>query len=128
MLSQDTLNTVSISSIFYKQLFCMAVLCAAFLFLQFVLVIFWQKEDGKKSDIKMFVKLTKYHFFVIIEIIKLLLKKNIFFRLLSLHLELHSTIPFLPFWRHLWLQSLRDLHSTLAWDTAALTPNTTTML
>jgi hypothetical protein len=32
--------------------------CAAFMFLQFGFVIFWQKDFGTKSDHKMLVKLT----------------------------------------------------------------------
>jgi len=49
---------VSISSTFYSSLFCMKVLCAAFLLLQFGFVIFWQKNSGKKAACKMLMKLT----------------------------------------------------------------------
>jgi hypothetical protein len=40
---------VSISPIFYEQLFHMKVLCAAFMCLQFGFVIFWQKGFGAKA-------------------------------------------------------------------------------
>ena len=46
---------VSISPTFYKQLFRMKVICAPS---QFVFVIFWRKEIGKKNARKLLVKLT----------------------------------------------------------------------
>jgi len=49
---------VSISPIFYKQLFYTKVLCAAFTCLQFGFVIFWQKDFGARAAHKMLVKLT----------------------------------------------------------------------
>ncbi len=49
---------MSISQIFYKQLFHTKVLCAAFMCLQFGFVIFWQKDFGAKAAHKMLVKLT----------------------------------------------------------------------
>ncbi len=49
---------VSISPIFYEQLFCAKVYCAAFMCLQFRFVIFWQKDFGAKAALKMLVKLT----------------------------------------------------------------------
>jgi hypothetical protein len=49
---------VPISPIFYKQLFCTKVICAAFLCLQFGFVIFWPKDFGAKAAHKMLVKLT----------------------------------------------------------------------
>jgi hypothetical protein len=48
----------SISPILYKQLFQTKVFCAAFMCLQFGLVIFWQKDFGTKGAHKMLVKLT----------------------------------------------------------------------
>jgi hypothetical protein len=42
-------NQVSISPIFYEQLFHTKVFCAAFMCLQFGLVIFWQKDFGAKA-------------------------------------------------------------------------------
>ena len=51
---------VSISATFYKQLFCTKAFCAAFLYLQFVFVIFWQKEIGAKAACKVLVKLTSF--------------------------------------------------------------------
>jgi hypothetical protein len=50
---------VSISEIFYEQLFCMKVFCAAFMCLQFGFLIFWQKDIGAKAAHKMMVKLTQ---------------------------------------------------------------------
>ena len=35
----------------------MKVICASFLYLQFVFVIFWQKEIGEEASHKMLVKL-----------------------------------------------------------------------
>jgi hypothetical protein len=49
---------VSISPIFYEQLFCMEVFCAAFMSLQFGFVTFWQKDFGAKAAHKMLMKLT----------------------------------------------------------------------
>ncbi len=49
---------VSISPAFYKQIFCTKVFAAAFLYLQFGFVIFWQKNIGTKDASKMLVKLT----------------------------------------------------------------------
>ncbi len=55
---QITLVWLSISPIFYKQLFHTKVLCAPFMCLQFGFVIFWQKDFGTKAAHKMLVKLT----------------------------------------------------------------------
>ncbi len=55
---QITLAWLSISPIFYKQLFHTKVLCAPFMCLQFGFVIFWQKDFGTKAAHKMLVKLT----------------------------------------------------------------------
>jgi hypothetical protein len=49
---------MSISPIFYKQLFHSKVFCAAVMCLQFGFVIFWQKDFGAKAAQKMLVKLT----------------------------------------------------------------------
>jgi hypothetical protein len=49
---------VSISPIFYEQLFRMNVFCATFMCLQFGFVIFWQEDFGIKAAHKMLVKLT----------------------------------------------------------------------
>jgi len=49
---------MSILPIFYEQLFRMKVFCAAFMCLQFGVVIFWQKDFGTKAAHKMLVKLT----------------------------------------------------------------------
>jgi hypothetical protein len=49
---------VSISPIFYEQLFCTKVFFTAFMCLQFGFVIFWQKDFGTKAAHKMLVKLT----------------------------------------------------------------------
>jgi hypothetical protein len=49
---------VSISPIFYKQLFHTKDFCA-FMCLQFGFVIFWQKDFGAKAAHKMLVKLTQ---------------------------------------------------------------------
>jgi hypothetical protein len=49
---------VSISPIFYEQIFSMKVFCAPFMCLQFGFVIFWQKDFGAKAANKMLVKLT----------------------------------------------------------------------
>ncbi len=55
---QRTLVWLSISPIFYKQLFHSKVLCAPFMCQQFGFVIFWQKDFGAKAAHKMLVKLT----------------------------------------------------------------------
>jgi hypothetical protein len=49
---------LSISPIFYKQLFHTKVLYAAFMCLQLGFLIFWQKDFGAKAAHKMLVKLT----------------------------------------------------------------------
>jgi hypothetical protein len=49
---------VSISPIFYEQLFCMKVFCAAFMCLQFGFEFFWRKDLGAKAALKMLKKLT----------------------------------------------------------------------
>jgi hypothetical protein len=49
---------VSISPIFYEQLFRIEVFCPAFMCLQFGFVIFWQKDFGAKVAHKMLVKMT----------------------------------------------------------------------
>jgi hypothetical protein len=49
---------VSISPIFYDQLFCTKVLGADFTCLQFGFVIFWHKDFGAKAAHKMLVKLS----------------------------------------------------------------------
>jgi hypothetical protein len=49
---------VSISPIFYQQLFHTKVFCAAFMCLHIGFVIFWQKNFGAKAAHKMLVKLT----------------------------------------------------------------------
>ncbi len=51
-------HLVSISPIFYEQLFLMKVFCATFMCLLFGFVIFWQKDFGAKAVHKMLVKLT----------------------------------------------------------------------
>ncbi len=50
-------HLVSISPIFYEQLFCMKVFYAAFMCLQFGFVIFWRKDFDAKAAHKMLVKL-----------------------------------------------------------------------
>ncbi len=55
---QRTLVWLSISPIFYKQLFHTKVLCALFICLQFGFVFFWWKDFGAKAAHKMLVKLT----------------------------------------------------------------------
>jgi len=50
---------VSISPTFYEQLFHAKVFCAAFLHLQFGIVISWQKNIAAKAARKMLVKLTE---------------------------------------------------------------------
>jgi hypothetical protein len=50
---------VSISPIFYEQLFCTKVFCAAFMCIQFGFVIFWQKDFGAKAAHKMLLKLIR---------------------------------------------------------------------
>ncbi len=49
---------VSISPIFYEQIFHMKVFCAAFMCLQFGFVIFWQKDFSAKTVNKLLLKLT----------------------------------------------------------------------
>ncbi len=49
---------MSISPIFYEQLFRTKVFRAALMYLQFGFVIFWQKDFGAKAAHKMLVKLT----------------------------------------------------------------------
>jgi hypothetical protein len=49
---------MSISPIFYEQLFHTKVFCAAFMRLQCGFVIFWRKDFGAKAPHKMLVKLT----------------------------------------------------------------------
>ncbi len=49
---------MSISPIFYEQLFHTKGFCAAFMCLQFGFVIFWRKDFGTKAAHKMLVKLT----------------------------------------------------------------------
>ncbi len=56
---------MSISPIFYEQLFRTKVFCAAFLCLQFGLVIFGQKDLGAKAAHKMLVKLTPEAVFLV---------------------------------------------------------------
>jgi hypothetical protein len=51
-------HLVSISPIFYEQIFSTKVFCAPFMCLQFGFVIFWQKDFGAKTANKMLVKLT----------------------------------------------------------------------
>ena len=48
---------VLISPTFYEQLFYNKVFCIAILYLQFVFVIFWQKQLAEKAARKMLVKL-----------------------------------------------------------------------
>jgi len=47
------------SSIFYVQLFCMKMLCALFLELQFGFVILWCKNISAEAACKMLIKLMK---------------------------------------------------------------------
>ncbi len=56
--AKRTLVWLSISPIFYKQLFHTKVLCEPFMCLQFGFVIFWRKDFGAKAAHKMLVKLT----------------------------------------------------------------------
>ncbi len=49
---------MSISPIFYEQIFCMKVFCADFMCLPFGFVIFCQKDFGAKAVNKMLVKMT----------------------------------------------------------------------
>ena len=55
---QQETGQVSISPTFYKWLFCLKVFTAAFLSLQFGLVIFKRKEISAKAARKLLVKLT----------------------------------------------------------------------
>ncbi len=57
-ISQPKVGKVSISPIFYEQLFHTKEFCAAFMCLQFGFVIFWQKDFGSKASHEMLVKLT----------------------------------------------------------------------
>jgi hypothetical protein len=56
--SPNLVTLVSISPIFYEQLFGKEVFCAAFMCLQLGFVIFWRKDFGAKAAHKMLVKLT----------------------------------------------------------------------
>jgi hypothetical protein len=56
--AQRALVWLSISKIFYEQLFHTKVLYAAFMCLQFGVLIFWRKDFGTKAGHKMLVKLT----------------------------------------------------------------------
>jgi len=49
---------VSISSTFDARLFRMKLLCAAFLILQFGILIFWRKNIGTKAACRILVKFT----------------------------------------------------------------------
>jgi hypothetical protein len=49
---------VSISPIFYEQLFCTKVFLRSFVCLQFEFVTFGRKDFGAKAALKMLVKLT----------------------------------------------------------------------
>jgi hypothetical protein len=55
---EGTSSLVSISPIFYKQLFYMKAFCAIFMCSKFGFVIFWLKDIGAKAAHKMLVKLT----------------------------------------------------------------------
>jgi hypothetical protein len=57
-ISWQFCHQVSISTIFYKQLFRTKVFCTAFMCLQFGFVIFWQKDIGTKAAHKMLVILS----------------------------------------------------------------------
>jgi hypothetical protein len=52
---------VSISLIFYEQIFGTKVFCAPFMCIQFRFAIFWQKDFGTNAANKMLVKLTPGH-------------------------------------------------------------------
>jgi hypothetical protein len=54
----NKVKQVSISPIFYEQLFHIKVFCTAFMCIQFGFVIFRQKDIGAKAAHKMLVKLT----------------------------------------------------------------------
>jgi hypothetical protein len=54
----ESRHQVSISPIFYEQLFRTNIFCAAFMCLQLEFVIFWRKDFGAKAAHKMLVKLT----------------------------------------------------------------------
>ncbi len=62
---------VSISPMFYEQLFRMKVFCEAFMCLQFGFVIFWLKDFGAKAAHEILVKLTP-SVFVLDEIFSLM--------------------------------------------------------
>jgi len=49
--SNKTYGLESISSTLYAQILCTKVLCAAFLYLRFGFVIFWQKNIGAKQKV-----------------------------------------------------------------------------
>jgi hypothetical protein len=51
---------MSISPIFYEQLFCTKVFSATFICLQFGFVIFGQKDFGAKAAHKILAKLTRW--------------------------------------------------------------------
>jgi len=57
---------LSISPIFYDQLFRTKVFHATFMYLQFGFVIFWRKDFGKKAAHKMLVKLTPEAVFLVV--------------------------------------------------------------
>jgi hypothetical protein len=52
---------VSISPIFFWELFCTKVFFAAFLCLQFGFVIFWQKDFGAKAAHKIFGEIDTWY-------------------------------------------------------------------
>ncbi len=58
IMSYSGKHPVSISLVFYEQIFCMKVFCTAFMCLQLGFAIFWQKDFGTKAAHKMLVKLT----------------------------------------------------------------------
>jgi len=55
-VGKKSVDQVSISPIFYEQLFHTKVFCAALMCLQFGFVIFWQKDFGARAAHKMLVK------------------------------------------------------------------------
>jgi hypothetical protein len=55
-VGKKSVDQVSISPIFYEQLFHTKVFCAALMCLKFEFVIFWQKDFGTKAAHKMLVK------------------------------------------------------------------------
>jgi len=64
--AQQSLVWLSISPIFYEQLFHTIVLYAAFMCLQFGFLKFWQKDFGAKAAHKMLVTLTLDELFCIV--------------------------------------------------------------